>query len=77
MKSQSLTPFHPASATDFLPLPQLRDVQLTRLQGIVARAYNRVALFRERMNARGLTPGDLQTLEDLADLPFTGEERSA
>jgi phenylacetate-CoA ligase len=71
MKSQSLTPFHPASATDFLPLPQLRDVQLTRLQGIVARAYNRVALFRERMNARGLTPGDLLTLEDLADLPFT------
>jgi phenylacetate-CoA ligase len=71
MKSQITPPFHTASATDFLPVPQLRDLQLTRLKAIVQRAYDRVALFRERMTARGLTPADLNTLEDLADLPFT------
>ena len=71
MKNLALPPFHPASATDFLPLPQLRDIQLTRLKSIVARAYERVALFRERMEARSLAPADLRSLPDLADLPFT------
>lgn len=71
MKNYALPSFHPASATDFLPLPQLRDIQLARLQGIVERAYLRVSLFRERMQARGLTPADLKSLEDLGDLPFT------
>ena len=48
--------FHPLSAPDFLPLPQLRDLQLQRLKAIVQRAYDRVALFRKRMDERGLTP---------------------
>ena len=40
--------FHPLSAPDFLPLPQLRDLQMQRLKAIVQRAYDRVALFRKR-----------------------------
>ncbi len=63
--------FHPLSAPDFLPLPQLRDLQLQRLQAIVQRAYDRVPLFRQRMDERGLTPQDVRTLDDLAKLPFT------
>jgi phenylacetate-CoA ligase len=63
--------FHPLSAPDFLPLPQLRDLQLQRLKAIVQRAYDRVALFRKRMDERGLTPKDVQTLDDIAKLPFT------
>lgn len=70
MKDTALPPFHPASATDFLPLPQLRDIQLARLKAMVQRAYDRVALFRKRMEERGLTPADLKSLEDIADLPF-------
>ena len=62
--------FHPLSAPDFLPLPQLRDLQLQRLQAIVQRAYDRVALFRKRMDDRSLTPQDLRTLADIARLPF-------
>jgi phenylacetate-CoA ligase len=63
--------FHPASAPDFLPIPQLRALQLQRLQSVVGRAYERVALFRRRMEEKGLAPGDVQRLEDLARLPFT------
>jgi phenylacetate-CoA ligase len=63
--------FHPLSAPDFLPLAQLRDLQLHRLQAIVQRAYDNVALFHKRMEERGLTPRDVQTLEDLPKLPFT------
>lgn len=63
--------FHPVSAPDFLPLPQLRAVQLQRLQAIVQRADEHVALFRKRMKERGLTPLEVQSLEDIAKLPFT------
>jgi len=63
--------FHPVSAPDYLPLKQLRDMQLKRLKGIVARAYEMVALFRQRMDERGLTPASVTRLEDLVRLPFT------
>ncbi len=62
--------FHPASAPDFLPIPQLRDVQLRRLRAVVARAYDRVRLFRQRMAERGLTPAAIQALDDIRHLPF-------
>src|ERR1039458_5878620 len=73
MSKHAKTPygrFHPLSAPDFLPLPQLRTLQLQRLTAIVQRSYDRVALFRKRMDERGLTPQDLRTLEDIAQLPF-------
>jgi phenylacetate-CoA ligase len=63
--------FHPASAPDFLPVPQLRELQLHRLQFIVNRTYERVPLFRQRMDKRGLSPADIRSLGDLARLPFT------
>lgn len=63
--------FHPASAPDFLPLPQLRELQLQRLQFIVKRAYERVPLFQQRLDDRGLRPADIRSLDDLAQLPFT------
>jgi phenylacetate-CoA ligase len=63
--------FHPASAPDYLPLAQLRQVQLQRLQAVVQRAYDHVPLFRQRLDERGLTPQDIKTLDDLARLPFT------
>ncbi|MGA2176447.1 MAG: phenylacetate--CoA ligase [Verrucomicrobiota bacterium] len=62
--------FHPISAPDFLPLNQLHDLQLQRLRAIVQRAYDHVALFRKRMEERHLTPEDVQSLEDVTQLPF-------
>lgn len=63
--------FHPVSAPDFLPLPQLKNLQLERLQSIVQRAYDNVALFRSRMDERGLKPAAVERLDDIAQLPFT------
>lgn len=70
-KDFSLPPMHPASAMDFLPPAQLRDIQLTRLRAMVQRAYDRVALFRKRMDDRAMTPANLRRLDDIARLPFT------
>ncbi|HDP35603.1 MAG TPA: phenylacetate--CoA ligase [Candidatus Hydrogenedentes bacterium] len=63
--------FHPVSAPDYLPLPQLRQLQLHRLRAVVERAYDHVALFRQRMDERGISPAAVQTLDDIARLPFT------
>ena len=70
-KNHQPGPFHPASASDFLPLAQLQQVQFTRLQAMVQRAYDRVKLFRERLEQRGLTPADLKSIHDIVKLPFT------
>jgi phenylacetate-CoA ligase len=63
--------FHPASAPDFLPLEQLRMLQLQRLKAVVQRSYDNVAVFRQRMEERNLTPASIQCLEDIVQLPFT------
>jgi len=68
---QQNVPFNPASAGDYLPVTQLRELQLVRLKRIVKRAYDRVELFRNRMDDRNLTPDSIRCLEDLGKLPFT------
>jgi phenylacetate-CoA ligase len=63
--------FHPASAPDFLPRAQLERLQLGRLQATLRRAYERVPLLRERMDARSVRPERIERLADLALVPFT------
>jgi phenylacetate-CoA ligase len=62
---------HPASVPDYTPLPELRALQLQRVQAVVARAWDHVELFRSRMDERGLVPDDIRNLDDVAKLPFT------
>jgi phenylacetate-CoA ligase len=63
--------FHPVSAPDYLPRQTLAAIQLQRLQSVVIRAYDHVALFRQRMDERRLTPASIKTLADIARLPLT------
>ncbi|MEI6970532.1 MAG: phenylacetate--CoA ligase [bacterium] len=65
------SPTHPASVPDYLPVKQLREMQFHRLEAVLRRAYDRVALFRQRMDARGLTPDKIKTLKDIALVPFS------
>jgi phenylacetate-CoA ligase len=61
----------PASALDYLPDPRLRALQLQRLRATVQRAYDRVPLVRQRMEARRVRPSDVVSLDDVRRLPFT------
>jgi len=61
----------PSSALDFVPRHQLEQLQLARLQSVVALSYQNVALYRERMNERGIAPQDIGSLADISKLPFT------
>ena len=63
--------FFPESALDYMPADRLREVQLQRLKAATALAYDRVPLFRERMDTRGAKPGDVRRLEDVCLLPFS------
>jgi len=63
--------FHPTSALDYIPRPELEQLQLQRMRAIVARAYDRVPLFHSRLKDRGLVPDDIRSLGDVARLPFT------
>jgi len=65
------TNIHPESIPDYMESGELRTLQLQRLQTTVQRCYDNVALFRERMDERGLKPADIRTLDDVARLPFT------
>ncbi|HEY5119644.1 MAG TPA: hypothetical protein VII90_09320, partial [Anaerolineales bacterium] len=59
--NDALGKFHPASAPDYLPLPQLRELQLQRLQAIVRRAYEFVPLYKKRMDEGNVKPEAIQT----------------
>ncbi|MBE9376308.1 phenylacetate--CoA ligase [Saccharopolyspora sp. HNM0983] len=50
---------------------ELAAVQFDRLQQTLRRAYDNVAVYRERFDAAGVRPEDLSSLADLAKFPFT------
>ena len=50
---------------------QLKKLQSERLVWQVKRMYERVELFRKRMDEKGLKPEDIKGVEDLTKLPFS------
>ena len=52
----------------------IREHQLEKLKWQVKRVYENVPMYRERMNEAGVKPDDIQSLEDLAKLPFTTKQ---
>jgi phenylacetate-CoA ligase len=56
---------------DFSSAEQLQAHQLKGLQWTVAHAYNGSASYRSKLDAAGMQPGDISSLEDLRKLPFT------
>ncbi|MBQ7756044.1 MAG: phenylacetate--CoA ligase [Oscillospiraceae bacterium] len=53
---------------------EIEAIQLEKLKKLVARVYEKVAPYREKMNAIGLKPEDIKTLDDLKKLPFTTKQ---
>ena len=50
---------------------EMRALQGKRLHDTVERVYHAVEPYRLRMQAAGITPDDIQTVDDLKKLPFT------
>ena len=49
-------------------------MQLERLKETVARAYNHIPFYRKSLEEKGVRPEDIQTLADVAKLPFTKKQ---
>ncbi|WP_418252003.1 phenylacetate--CoA ligase family protein [Gordonibacter urolithinfaciens] len=58
-------------ARECAPREEVRALQLEKLKAQVAWTYDRVAWYRERMDALGVAPGDIHSLDDVRKLPFT------
>ncbi|MBR2441967.1 MAG: phenylacetate--CoA ligase [Clostridia bacterium] len=53
---------------------ELEKLQLSRLQETVKRVYEKVPYYREKMQAAGIAPEDIKSLDDLKKLPFTTKQ---
>ncbi|HLR95465.1 MAG TPA: phenylacetate--CoA ligase PaaK [Jiangellaceae bacterium] len=63
--------------TDLIPdlsLDELRAVQSQRLQDTVRRAYEHVPHYRRALEAAGVHPDDVRSIDDVGALPMTDKE---
>lgn len=54
-----------------MPREELKKLQSERLVKQVSRMYDNVALFKQRMDEKGLKPSDIHGVDDLHRLPFS------
>lgn len=50
---------------------EMHSLQSERLQKTVRTCYEKVPFYRKKMDARGVKPEDIQTIDDIVKLPFT------
>lgn len=50
---------------------QMQELQGSALQAMVRRIYNHVPFYRNRLMSLGIEPGDIKSVEQLKELPFT------
>jgi phenylacetate-CoA ligase len=55
--------------SQFYPAEQVRDLQLARLRALLQHAYARCTFYRDRFDAAGLHPDDIESLDDLRLVP--------
>jgi phenylacetate-coenzyme A ligase PaaK-like adenylate-forming protein len=62
------------SQAERMPVEERADLQARRLDDLLGRLAERSPIYRERLAAAGVGPGDKVALDDLADLPFTTKQ---
>lgn len=53
---------------------EIRDLQSARLRETVQYAYDTVPFYRRRLEDAGVSPDDVETVDDVSKLPFTSKE---
>lgn len=62
------------SEKECLSREEMKKLQNRRLKDMVKRVYENVEFYQDRMNAIGVTPIDINSVEDLHKLPFTTKQ---
>ena len=50
---------------------EMRKIQSIRLRNVVERVYHNTPFYRKKMQELGITPDDIQSIDDIVKLPFT------
>jgi len=50
---------------------QMREIQSQRLVKMLDRIYHNVPFYRSKLKEKGIEPGDIKSIDQLKDLPFT------
>lgn len=58
-------------STETMPREQLAQLQLQKLQAMLAEIYGKNRFYTAKFKEAGFEPGDLKSLDDLHQLPFT------
>jgi phenylacetate-CoA ligase len=79
MSTTTRTRLRPAStdeqdAAERMSRDELEALQLTRLQQTVRHAYANVPHYRSKLDAAGVHPDDIRSLDDVTRLPFTTKD---
>lgn len=62
------------SKEETLSRAEIEEIQLTRLKATVQQNWDKVPAYRKKMEDAGVKPEDIQTLKDLAKLPFVTKQ---
>ena len=54
-----------------MPREEMRKLQSFRLRNVVERAYYNTPFYRKEMQELGITPDDINSIDDIVKLPFT------
>ncbi|MCF0179001.1 MAG: phenylacetate--CoA ligase, partial [Bacteroidales bacterium] len=54
-----------------MPREEMRELQSQRLKDIVKTCYKKSMFYRRKMAELGVTPDDIQSIDDIVKLPFT------
>ncbi len=57
-----------------MPRDNMRRLQSERLKNLVARVYENVSFYRQKMDEIGVKPSDIQSIDDIVKLPFTHKQ---
>jgi len=69
LSTRSTTVYNPLY--ECMAREELQALQVRRLKDVISRVYNHVPAYREKCKLTGITPLDLQSLEDLRHFPYT------
>jgi len=50
---------------------QMHEIQSRRLTAMIQRIYDNVPFYRKKLKEAGIEPGDIRSVDQLSDLPFT------
>ncbi|MGD8229849.1 MAG: phenylacetate--CoA ligase, partial [Desulfobacteraceae bacterium] len=60
--------------TETLPREKLEALQLQRFRGRMQYVYERSPMYQRKYDEAGIKPSDIQSLEDIQNVPFTVKE---